>query len=74
MAAELLPLRALDLKDAKKFGIFCKNQKIPNVLVDLKRLELSTSRMRTERSPEWFRYMHPKFLENSRKYKNIEKI
>ena len=51
MAAELLPLRALDLKDAKKFGIFCKNQKIPNVLVDLKRLELSTSRMRTERSP-----------------------
>ena len=50
MAAELLPLRALDLKDAKKFGIFCKNQKIPNVLVDLKRLELSTSRMRTERS------------------------
>lgn len=32
MAAELLPLRALDLKDAKKFGIFCKNQKIPNVL------------------------------------------
>ena len=33
-------------------------------MVDLKRLELSTSRMRTERSPEWFRYMHPKFLEN----------
>jgi len=22
--------------------------------------------MRTERSPEWFRYMHPKFLENSK--------
>ncbi len=43
-------------------------------MVDLKRLELSTSRMRTERSPEWFRYMPPKFLENSRKYKNIEKI
>ena len=73
MAAELLPLRALDLKDAKKFGIFCKNQKIPNVLVDLKRLELSTSRMRTERSPEWFRYMHPKFLKKCRENKNIEK-
>ena len=42
---------ALILKDTKKFGIFCKNQKIPNILVDLKRLELSTSRMRTERSP-----------------------
>ena len=35
-----------------------------SLMVDLKRLELSTSRMRTERSPEWFRYMHPKFLEN----------
>ena len=45
-----------------------------SLMVDLKRLELSTSRMRTERSPEWFRYMPPKFLENSRKYKNIEKI
>ena len=45
-----------------------------SLMVDLKRLELSTSRMRTERSPECFRYMHPKFLENSRKYKNIEKI
>ena len=43
-------------------------------MVDLKRLELSTSRMRTERSPEWFRYMHPKFLKNNSKYKNIEKI
>ena len=41
----------LILKNTKKFGIFCKNQKIPNILVDLKRLELSTSRMRTERSP-----------------------
>ena len=37
-----------------------------SLMVDLKRLELSTSRMRTERSPEWFRYMHPKFLENSK--------
>ena len=35
----------------KKFGIFRKIKKIPNILVDLKRLELSTSRMRTERSP-----------------------
>ena len=42
-------------------------------LVDLKRLELSTSRMRTERSPEWFRYMHPKFLKKCRENKNIEK-
>ena len=41
----------LILKNTKKFGIFRKNQKIPNILVDLKRLELSTSRMRTERSP-----------------------
>ena len=45
-----------------------------SLMVDLKRLELSTSRMRTERSPEWFRYMHPKFLKNNSKYKNIEKI
>ena len=44
------------------------------LLVDPKGFEPSTSRMRTERSPECFRYMHPKFLENSRKYKNIEKI
>ena len=42
----------LILKNTKKFGIFCENQKIPNILVDLKRLELSTSRMRTERSPK----------------------
>ena len=37
-----------------------------SLMVDLKRLELSTSRMRTERSPEWFRYMHPKFLKKCR--------
>ena len=30
-----------------------------NLMVDLKRLELSTSRMRTERSPEQFITMHP---------------
>ena len=36
------------------------------LLVDPKGFEPSTSRMRTERSPEWFRYMHPKFLENSK--------
>ncbi len=44
-----------------------------SLMVDLKRLELSTSRMRTERSPEWFRYMHPKFLKKCRENKNIEK-
>ena len=51
MAAELQLSRVLDFERYKKFGIFCENQKIPNILVDLKRLELSTSRMRTERSP-----------------------
>ena len=61
------------MKDTKKFGIFCENQKIPNILVDLKRLELSTSRMRTERSPKWFRYMHPKFLENSKNIRILRK-
>ena len=44
-----------------------------NLMVDLKRLELSTSRMRTERSPEWFRYMHPKFLKNVEKTRILRK-
>ena len=43
------------------------------LMVDLKRLELSTSRMRTERSPEWFRYMHPKFLKNVEKTRILRK-
>ena len=44
-----------------------------SLMVDLKRLELSTSRMRTERSPKWFRYMHPKFLENSKNIRILRK-
>ena len=44
MAAELLPLRALDLKDAKKFGIFCKNQKIPNVLAENRNFDRNSLR------------------------------
>ena len=53
-------------KSLKLLGFLQRHLFWCSLMVDLKRLELSTSRMRTERSPEWFRYMHPKFLENSK--------
>ena len=51
MVAELQLLRASNFERYKKVRNLLQNKKIPNILVDLKRLELSTSRMRTERSP-----------------------
>ena len=61
------------VKQLKLLGFSQRHLFWCSLMVDLKRLELSTSRMRTERSPEWFRYMHPKFLKKCRENKNIEK-